>query len=114
MGKLRFQLEEVKYDIVVQRLLECIAYWNREGDEIFQKDVLGRVDSEDAEQYSIKSATGHWLMDKIYGDCEYVMSYAHELAECSKGTYEFGRAGSHIWLYRNGERILMIHSHLDN
>lgn len=95
MGKfrLKFQLEEAKYDIVVQRLLECISYWNRESDE---------------------NATGHWLMNKIYGDCEYVMSYAHELAECSKGTYEFGRAGSHIWLHRNGERILMIHSHLEN
>ena len=35
-------------------------------------------------------------MDRIYSDCEYVMSYAHELAECSKGTYEFGRGGSHM------------------
>ena len=109
VNKLKCQLDNITAcDIVVSRIFDCVSYWNREGDSIFQREVLGRVDSEDAEQYAIKNATRHWLMDMIYKDCEFVMSYAHELADCSEGTYEFGRSGSHIWLHKDGERIAMI------
>jgi hypothetical protein len=103
--RLNCKLEGVKYDIVVSRILDCIAYWNKEGDWVFKSNHGWFVSNREGEA---QDPASEWLMDRIYSDCEYVMSYAHELAECSKGTYEFGRGGSHIWLHKNGDRIAII------
>lgn len=96
------------YDIdpVTHNVIECIRFWNRENEDIYQRNLDGTLGTHSTNEYARKTQQDDWLNEMILTDCKTMCNgkNGQELG------YTCGRTRSHVWLHKGNERVMMIYA----
>jgi len=92
------EIESKEYHII-KGILDCVDFWNREGEDIYQKNLTGQMGNKFTNKEAKEKGKDELIMGCLLSDCK---------AFCRVVNAECGRAGSHIWVHYNDKRILML------
>lgn len=81
---------------IVRNILECVTFWNKNGEKEFPKDGVGEGREFD-----------DYLLERLLIDCRTFCN--SDFAKNSGDKYECGRTRGHVWVHLNDNRILMFH-----
>lgn len=93
---------------ITHNLKESMHFWNREGMKAVEKNKSGEWGSKETNEMARTMEADDFLLEMLLIDCKTFCN--SQFAKQSGDVYEAGRTRSHIWLHRNGERILMFYS----
>ena len=94
------------YNYVTANILECVKFWNREGEDVYNKNRSGDLGSNETNAMALKMSYDDFVLEMLLIDCKtYINS---KWAKESGIKFEIGRTRSHIWVHENDERKLMI------
>jgi hypothetical protein len=98
--KLQLQIEARLRDDIME-VIHCAAYWNKQGQHVYDSNKAGKMGTGRTRKHALVTPFDSWLLDSISEDINVLIE--------NKPQYASGRAGSHVWLTLNNERILMIY-----
>ena len=104
--QLNYQTEkEFQEDYITTNILECINFWNKQGEDVRQKNIDGIYGNKETQEYAKNTPYDDWLNEMILEDCK-------TFCRSDKNTinYKCGRTRSHVWLHVGDERVLMIYA----
>jgi len=96
-----------KHNYVTRNLLDCMKFWNREGEKAIEKNKSGEWGSKETNQMAKEMQPDDFLLEMILGDCR---TFCKSDKADEIGEFECGRTRSHVWVHQNGERVLMFHA----
>jgi len=88
-------------------ILECVKFWNREGEDTYAKNRSGDLGTEETNEMALKMSYDDFVLDMLLIDCK-TFSNTKD-ATCKDTKIEVGRTRSHVWVHENNERVLMIY-----
>jgi hypothetical protein len=93
---------------VNSNILECVKFWNREGEDVYVKNRFGTLGSKETNQMALDMSYDDFVLEMLLTDCKtFVKS---KFATDSDIKFECGRTRSHVWVHENDERKLMIYA----
>ena len=108
--KLSYQKEKLfTEDYVTTNLLQCIRFWNRSGDEIYQKNLDGKIGTDETNKMARQMQQDDWLNEMMLIDAK-----AFCASRYNKSDYNCGRTRSHVWIHQADERVLMVYADLNH
>ena len=103
----KIQGETFEHPRLRKTIDECVGYWNREGQNVYEKNKSGELGSSFTQEKARKQTFEDFILDCIKDDCvqlakspSYVVNPTH---------FKAGRTTSHVWLQYKNNRMLMIH-----
>ena len=104
--KLSYQKEKTfTEDYVTNNLLQCIQFWNREGDDIYQKNLNGRLGTDQTNEQARQMQQDDWLNEMMLIDAKAFCASRNNTVD-----YNCGRTRSHVFVHKGDERVLMIYA----
>jgi hypothetical protein len=91
---------------VTSNIIDCVAFWNREGEIAIENNKSGKWGSEDTQLMAKTLKADDFLLEMVLTDCK---TFCNSDAAAKLGEFECGRTRSHVWVHMNGERVLMIY-----
>jgi len=103
--KAKYELEGEK-NYVTSNIIDCVNYWNREGIDVYSKNITGEYGSKETNEKSRKTVYDDFILDMLLIDCRTFCNskYAKE----SNVEFECGRTRSHIWVHMDNKRVIII------
>ncbi len=92
---------------VTKNLLDCMSFWNREGEKAIENNKDGTWGNEKTQAMAQKMSADDFLLEMMLLDCKTFVN--SPTAKESSLKYECGRTRSHIWVHINNERVLMFY-----
>lgn len=92
---------------VTKNLLDCVIFWNREGQKAIENNKTGVWGNEKTQAMAQKMSADDFLLEMMLLDCKTFVN--SPFAKESSDKYECGRTRSHVWVHINNERVLMIY-----
>ena len=93
---------------VTSNILDCISFWNREGESIIAKNKSGEYGDAETKKQAETMQADDFILHGLLLDCKVFCK--SDFAKQSGDKYECGRTRSHVWVHINDERVLMIYS----
>jgi hypothetical protein len=93
---------------VNSNILECVKFWNREGEDIYVKNRFGTLGSKETNEMALKMSYDDFILEMLMIDCRTFCN--SKFASDSDIKFESGRTRSHVWLHENDDRKLMIYA----
>jgi hypothetical protein len=87
-------------------ILDCIKFWNREGEDVYKKNKSGYLGSLETNAMALKMSYDDFVLEMLLIDCKIFVN--SKWATESKIKFECGRTRSHVWYHENNDRKLMI------
>jgi len=103
---------EMKFDLegennpVTEGLINCVAFWNREGDVLIQNNLNKTHGNVFTHKMVETMPKDDFLLEMVLTDAKDLC--ARKWAE-DHGTWECGRVRSHVWVQHNGVRVMIMH-----
>jgi len=94
-------------DYITINLLCCMTFWNNEGLDVYQKNIDGKLGSEQSNKQAREMKADDFLLEQMFLDCK---SFTRsKFATESENNYQCGRTKSHVWVHVNDNRVLMFY-----
>jgi hypothetical protein len=107
MSNLKAQKEtNFQENYVTTNILECIKFWNREGEKAIQKNISGEWGSKETNEMAKTMDADDFLLEMLLGDCK---TFCNSKRAKEIDNFECGRTRSHVWVHQNDERVLMLY-----
>jgi len=104
--KLSYQKEKTfTEDYVTNNLLQCINFWNREGEKIYEQNINGKLGTDQTNEMARTMQKDDWLNEMMLID-------AKTFCNSSRNTFDYncGRTRSHVYIHKGNERVLMVYA----
>jgi hypothetical protein len=88
-------------------ILSCVDFWNREGIDIYKRNQIGTMGSDETNAMALLTPYDDFVLDMLLLDCKTFIKSKQAIE--LETTFECGRNRSHVWVHENGNRILMLH-----
>lgn len=107
--KIKFEDERKgSTNYVTNGILDCVKFWNREGQIIYDRNISGELGDESTNEMAKSMDSDDFILELLLIDCKaYTRS---EFASNSGIKFECGRTRSHIWVHEDDDRKLMIYA----
>ena len=109
MKKLKVQIETKNLNYVTQNVIECVNFWDRNGDTIIAKNISGEYGNEVTKREAETKTRENFILDGLMKDVKIFVNSETAKTQLANITFEFGRTSSHIWVHENNNRVLMIY-----
>lgn len=86
----------------LKELLNCITFWNNEGESILLNNIYGHYGDEQTQRQARNMEFKDWQLNNIYIDCK---TFVKPCAD----RFQTGKGGNHVWIAEGNDRIFMIH-----
>ena len=92
---------------VNHNILECVKFWNREGKDIYSKNISGALGSKETNELARSTTYSDFVLEMLMIDCRTFCNSTN--SKTSRVKFESGRVRSHVWFHEDDERKLMIY-----
>ena len=92
---------------VNSNILECVKFWNREGEDVYSKNLTGELGSKETNELAKKTTYDDFVLEMLMIDCRTFCNSG--FAKKSDVSFESGRTRSHVWFHENDDRKLMLY-----
>jgi len=92
---------------VTNNIIECVKFWNREGLNVYSKNISGDLGSKETNELARTTTYDDFVLEMLSIDCRTFCN--SEFAKNSKVRFESGRVRSHVWVHEDDDRKLMIY-----
>ena len=92
---------------VNSNILECVKFWNREGEDVYSKNLTGELGSKETNELANKTTYDDFVLEMLMIDCRTFCNSG--FAKKSDVSFESGRTRSHVWFHENDDRKLMLY-----
>ena len=92
---------------VNSNILDCVKFWNREGLDVYSKNISGELGSKETNEVARTMTYDDFVLEMLMIDCRTFCN--SEFASKSDIKFESGRVRSHVWFHENDDRKLMIY-----
>jgi len=92
---------------VTSQILDCVGFWNREGELTYYKNKSGDLGSDVTNEMALKMSYDDFTLEMLLTDCKTFIN--SKFSKDSDIKFECGRTRSHVWVHENDERVLMLH-----
>jgi hypothetical protein len=93
---------------VNSQILDCVKFWNREGESIYVNNRFGTLGSKETNEMALNMSYQDFILEMLMIDCRTFCN--SNFASESDIKFESGRVRSHVWLHENDNRTLMIYA----
>lgn len=88
-------------------ILECVKFWNKEGKDIYSKNITGDLGSKETNELARTKSYHDFVLDMLVIDCKTFIN--SNIAKESGINFEVGRTMSHLWYHEDDDRKLIIY-----
>ena len=92
---------------VNSNILECVKFWNREGEDVYVKNRFGTLGSKETNEMALRMSYDDFVLEMLMIDCRTFCNSG--FAKKSDVSFESGRTRSHVWFHENDDRKLMLY-----
>ena len=93
---------------VNHNILECVKFWNREGKDIYSRNISGALGSKETNELARSTTYDDFVLEMLMIDCRTFCNSG--FAKKSGIKFESGRVRSHVWFHEDDDRKLMIYA----
>ena len=92
-------------DWITNNVLQCINFWNREGEKIYEQNINGELGTAQTNEQARTMQKADWLNEMMLID---VKTFCN--SPKNRFDYNCGRTRSHVYVHKGNERVLMIYA----
>ena len=92
---------------VNNNILECVKFWNREGVDVYSKNLTGELGSKETNELAKKTTYDDFVLEMLMIDCRTFCN--SDFAKKSDIKFKSGRVRSHVWFHEDDDRKIMIY-----
>lgn len=90
---------------ILNNIVDCVNFWNREGKFIWMENIYGDLGNEDTNKIAQTLNYDDWVLEMMA--CDANIFCTGSASKESLNGFESGRTRSHVWVHMNGVRVLM-------
>ena len=108
--KLSYQKEKTfTEDYITTNLLQCLDFWNREGEKIYRQNINGELGTDQTNEMARTMQLDDWLNEMMLIDAKTFCN-----STMNRLDYNCGRTRSHVWIHQADTRVLIFYADPDH